>query len=140
MAFYPYRGDATVRYYPKTASTVLSANGVVSLASGQLIKATTTTTVNPGVCLREVTASDTDYTAITMLPVYMSTPDLEFIADVGAGVFTAALVGTTCDLLAGGLTIDVGTDVHHQVTITGFISSTKALVKINDNIDYKQAS
>lgn len=140
MAFYLYKGDAQVRYFPKTASTALSVNGAVSLASGQLIKATTSTTVNPGICLREVTSADADYAVATMTPVLMNPSDCEFLIDVITGTATAALVGTTVDIASGGLGVDVGTDTHHQVTVTGFVSATKIIGRLNDNVSYKLAS
>lgn len=140
MAFQLYRGRPQIKFYPKTASTVLVNGGVGALSSGQLIKATTLTLLHPGVILRDVVSTDSDYASTTFLPVMVPNDDTEFTADVGSGVFTAALVGTTCDLAAGGDTIAASTNVHQQVTITGFISSTKAIVKINSNIAYKNAS
>lgn len=140
MALYLYKGFAQVRYYPKTASTALTINGVVSLSSGQLIKATTSTTVNPGVVLREVTSSDSDYASTTKLPVLVPNDRTEFLVDVGAGTATAALVGTNCDFYTGGASVDVGTDTHHQFRITGFVSATRVIGKINSNVDYSLAS
>lgn len=140
MAFYPYRGETKVRYFPKTASTALSANGAVALSSGQLIKATTTSTINPGVILREVTSASSDYASTTMCAVIVPMPDTEFLIDVITGTATAALVGTDVDFASGGLGVDVGTSTHNQVTITGFVSASKVIGKINSNVDYAQAS
>ena len=40
------------------------------------------------------------------------------------GTMTAAKIGTTCDLLAGGLTLDLGTDSSHDVTLVGWDGAT----------------
>ncbi len=36
------------------------------------------------------------------------------------GTMTAAKIGATCDILAGGLTLDLGTDSSHDVTLVGW--------------------
>jgi hypothetical protein len=40
------------------------------------------------------------------------------------GTMTAAKIGATCDILAGGLTLDLGTDSSHDVTLVGWDGST----------------
>lgn len=131
MAFYLFRGQPEIVYRPKTASTALANGDVVASSSGQLIKATTSTTNNIGVVLRDVVSTDSDYASTTMLPVMTPNDDCVFIADVtGGNTPTAALVDTQCDLGAAG-TVATGTNTHHQLTIVGYISATKVLVKIN---------
>ncbi len=49
------------------------------------------------------------------------------------GTMAANKIGTTCDLLAGGLTIDIGTDSSHDVTIVGWdgVTTNKAYIVFN---------
>lgn len=136
-------GKPTVEYYPKTASTLLYNGSVVQLSSGQLIAATATSTAHVGVCLRTVAATDSDYASTTMVPVMVPSVNDVFEIDVKPGVTAAATsVGAECDIYVGNGTTgtlgeqyaDTGTNTHHQLTIVGFISSSKVLVKLTSLI------
>lgn len=137
-------GRPLVEWYPKTASTLLYANSVVALSSGKLIAATATTLAHVGVFLRPtITTGDSDYASTTSCPVMVPSVNDIFEADVKSGVtFAATSVGVECDFFIGDGTtgtlgetyVDTGTNSHHQVTIVGFISSSKALVKITSLI------
>lgn len=139
MAFSLYRGKAQVKFYPKTASTALANGDLVQLSSGKLIKATTTSLLHCGVVLRDVVATDADYASTTSLPVLVPNDDTEFLVDVGTGTLTTAMVGETHDLTDAD-SIDVTAAAKDVVTITGFVSASKAIVKINSNIAYKNAA
>lgn len=140
MAFLPITGKIQCESYPKTASTAFSVGQAVVLTSGQLATATTTSTKQVGVCMRKVASSDSDYASTTPVSVWSLQPDTEFLVDGITGTATAALVGTQCDIASGGLTADVGTDVHHQLTITKFIDASTVVVKFNSAYEFANAS
>jgi len=132
-------GRPNIEYFPKTASTLLYENSIVQLSSGQLIAATATSTAHVGVLQKRITAADADYASTTQVPVDVPMSNDIFEADVKPGVtFAASSVGVQCDIYVGNGTtgalgeqyVDTGTNSHHQVTIVGFISASKALVKI----------
>ncbi len=129
-------GKPKIEFFLKTASTVFKNGSPVQLSSGQLIEATATSTKHVGIILTDVATTDADYASATSKPV--DCPDVNdiFEADVKSGVTaTVAEVGGTCDFYVDSSTkeifVDTGTDTHHQVTIVGFISASKVLVKFN---------
>lgn len=138
--FLPIKGKIQCDSYPKTASTAFSVGQAVVLTSGQLATATTTSTLQAGVMMKKIASTDSDYASATPVSVWSLQPDTEFLADVITGTATAALVGTTCDIASGGLGPDVGTDTHHQLLITGFVSATQVIVKFNSANTFKNAS
>lgn len=127
-------GGYKIEYFPKTASTALSNGALVSLSSGQLIAATSTSSAHVGVLLKPVVSTDSDYASTTFLPVAIPSQDAIFEAD--ATGLTAALVGTTMDL-TDSVTVNGAADSHHAVTLVGYISATKGLFKINSLTTYK---
>lgn len=140
-------GKPNVEWFPKTASTVLSNGGVVALSSGKLILATASTTQHVGVILRAVLTTDSDYTGTGKVPVDVPGTNDIFEADVKSGVtFAATSVGAQADFYIASsgdttdVTVDTGTNTHHQVTLVGFISASKALVKINSLMNMVVAS
>ena len=54
--------------------------------------------------------------------------------DVETGTLTTAMVGLQYDLVADGDAIDVTGTSKQVVTVVGFVSASKALVKINSMI------
>lgn len=131
-------GKPNVEWFTKTASTVLSNGGAVALSSGRLILATASTTQHVGVILRACISTDSDYASAITVPVDVPGTNDIFEADVKSGVTAAATgVGSQCDFFIASsgdttdVTVDTGTNSHHQVTIVGFISASKVLVKIN---------
>lgn len=134
MAFILKSGTAKVEYYPKTASTDLSNNSLVSTTSGFLVPASSTTASAVGVVLRPVVSTDADYASTTMLPVLVPSQDAIFEAD--ATGLTTALVDTTMDL-TDSLTVNGAADSHHAVLLVKYISATKGLFKINSTKGYK---
>ena len=126
MAFYLHSGAAKIEYYPKTTQTALAANTVVSLSSGYLIAATSSTTANVGVILRDVTSASSDYTGNAMCAVMVPGTDAIFLALATSA--TAAQVGTVVDLTDAAT---VGTGTSHKVCyVVGYIDSTHLLVKL----------
>lgn len=140
MAFQQIRGSSYTEYYPKEASTAFSQGNIVTPdGSGAITNATSTSTLISGIIQKNVTSADSDYASTTEVPVLVPTDDSEFVVDVVTGTLTQAMIGTQVDL-ANATGIDVTASTHKQVTITGFISSSKAIVKINSNIVYTNAS
>jgi hypothetical protein len=137
----PYSGKTSIEYFPKKASQVLAIGAALKFdGSGAVTIATNADTSIAGIGIKKVAAADSDYASTTSIPCIMVKDDATFLADVGAGTLTAALVGTTCDLHTDAASIAASTDTHHQVTIVGFVDSLHALIKFNSNYAFKNAS
>ena len=133
MAFLINSGNTQIDYFPKKASTAIAANAALTFdGSGFATNAVAATTRVIGTSLRVVAATDADYASTTAIPVTVPVPDSTFIADVGTGALTTAMIGNQFDL-KDSVSIDVTASAHKQVTVVGFISSTKAIVKFTGN-------
>lgn len=128
-------GKPNIEWYPKAASTAF-ANGNLTYwnGSGALIPADATSGDHAGVIQREVVATDSDYADTNKVPVDVADPTDIFEVDVETGTLTAAMIGNKYDLVADGDAIDVSATSKQVVTVVGFISATKALVRINSMI------
>jgi hypothetical protein len=125
-------GKPNIEWYAKTVSTAIS-NGALVYAggSGGLIPADSTSGDHVGIAMKDVASTDADYASATKIPVDVPREGDEFIVDVSTGTaLTAAMVGNRYDL-TDSLNINVGATSKKVVTITRFISATKAVVKIN---------
>lgn len=131
--FKPYRGSFKMDWYPKAASTAFSEGALVYFnGSGQIIPADATSGDHVGVIQKAVASTDSDYASTTMVPVLVPVSDqCEWLVDIGTGTGATTLVGTTVDL-ADSLTLDVTAAAKDAVTITQHVSTTKAVVKINN--------
>lgn len=125
-------GEPNIKYFKKAASTAF-VNGalVYANATGEIIPGDTTSGDHLGIILREVVAADDDYAEETMVPVDLVAPNDYLEVDVTNGDLAAADVGNTCDLEAGGASIDPDLSLKDVVTIVGFISASKAVVIVN---------
>ena len=124
-------GHPKLSYFPKTASTALSNGSAVKLTSGKLVVATANEVA--GIVLRDVVSTDADYAGTTMLPVDVPQQDDVFEIDIASGTshgFAATDVGTKFDLDATGLLLNTDGTTNKTALVVGFVSSTKALVKI----------
>jgi hypothetical protein len=132
MSFVRVFGRAKIEYMPKAASTVFP-NGALVYAngSGALIPADATSGDHFGVIQRAVTASDSDYATTAKVMIDVCSPEDVFEADVKTGTLTPSMVGNRYDLHADGDGIDVTASAKSVVTVVGFVSATKALVKVN---------
>lgn len=125
-------GKPKIEYFPKAASTAFPLGCLVyANGSGAIIPADATSGDHFGVLIQEVTASDSDYASTTKVPVDLASIEDVFEVDVETGTFTTAMIGNRYDLVADGDAIDVSATSKKVVTIVGYVSSTKALVKIN---------
>jgi len=132
MAFTLAKGDAKVMWFPKVASTAIAVGDLLYAdGSGAVQPADSTSGDHIGVCMKTIAATDSDYASTTMIPVLVPYDDTEFEVDVDTGTaLTTAMVGNRYDLTDAN-SLNVGGTSKKVVTITKFISATKALVKIN---------
>lgn len=125
-------GMPNIEHYPKAASTAFAKNGLVYWnGSGYIIPADATSGDHAGIVLDEVVATDDNYASTTKLMVDVPNPSDIFEVDVETGTATVAMVGNQYDLVADGDAIDVTATSKKVVTVVGFVSSSKLLVKIN---------
>lgn len=137
MSFILRKGRAVVEYWPKKASTTITANSLLAFDTGTVTPASASTTRVGGIALVSVASTDSDFAANTRIPVLLPQEDNEFEADV-TGTLTTAMVGEARDL-STALLVDAAGTSHNQVTITKFLSSSKAMVKINSAYSYENA-
>lgn len=129
---YRERNCQKIEWYPKAASTAFINGQLVNWnGSGALIPADATAGDFAGVIQREVLATDSDYAQAVKVMVDVPTAEDVFVADVKTGTLTTAMVGNTYDLHADGDGIDVTAQTKNVVTVVGYISPTKAEIKIN---------
>lgn len=126
-------GNTQIDYFPKKASTVIAMNSALTFdGSGFVTNAVAASTRVVGTSLRVTASTDADYASTTLIPVIVPSTDSTFIADVGTGTLTTAMIGNQYDL-KDATSIDVTATSHKQVTVVGFISSSKAIVKFTGN-------
>ena len=132
MAFTLAKGDAKVMWFPKKASVAIAVGDLLYAdGSGAVQSADSTSGEHIGVCMKTIAATDADYASTTSIPVLVPYDDSEFEVDVDTGTaLTTAMVGSQYDLTDAN-SLNVGAQSKKVVTITKFISATKALVKIN---------
>lgn len=132
MAFTLAKGDAKIMWFPKIASTEIAVGDLLYAdAAGAVQPADATSGDHIGVCMKTIASTDADYASTTMIPVMVPYDDTEWEVDVDTGTaLTTAMVGNRYDLTDAN-SLNVGATSKKVVTITKFISATKALVKIN---------
>lgn len=131
MAFKLAKGSYHVEWIPKKASTAFDPGDLLYAdGSGAVQPADSTSGMHIGICMKKVASTDSDYASTTSIPVLVPHDDAEFDVTVGTGTLTTAMVGNQYDL-TDETSIDVSAQSKNVVTITKFISSSKARVKIN---------
>lgn len=134
--FKRHSGAVRTEWYPKKASTAMVYGDLlIADGSGRVTKATSTSTVIVGVCLKTIASTDTDYASTTYVPVMIPTENTLFTAPVGTGTFTDLMIGNKYDLKDEN-EIDVSAQSHKVVTIAKYLSATLAAVKINASQSY----
>lgn len=135
MAFIKYKGRTKTVYLPVTASTVMTKGDIVSWSSGQLIRATSSTTAlsHAGVAKKTILATDADYaTGGRLIPVEVPLDkNVIWLADVTATLATTD-VGGEFDL-TDAQTVNRGASSVDAVICTGFVSTTKGYFTVNFN-------
>lgn len=124
-------GKVNIEWYPKTASTVFRDGQLVRWASGQLVPANATAGDFAGVTVAPLAATAANYATTDKIMVDVPNTDTVYEATVKTGTLTAAMVGGRYDLHADGDGINVSAQAKGVVTVVGFVSATKALIKIN---------
>lgn len=135
MAFIRYKGKTKTVWLPMTASTVATKGDIMSWSSGQLIRATSSTTAlsHAGVLKKTILATDADYaTAGRLVPVEVPLEkNVIWLAD-----FTATLAitdwGAEVDL-TDAQTVNRGASSVDAAIVAGFVSTTKGYVTLNLN-------
>lgn len=137
MAIKPYKGEFKMVSVPKAASTAFNQWGLVYPdGSGAYQPADSTSGSHLGVTAKAVTSSDSDYaTAGAQFSVIVPRSDeCEWLADVGTGTLTTAMVGLYRDLKDDN-EIDVNATSKNVVFIKGFVSSTKAIIQLTSRLN-----
>ena len=126
---------------PKTASTAIAYGAILAFdGSGGLTPASSTSKLLVGISRKAVVSTDSDYASATLLPYTVLREGAEYEMDVYSGTaLTAAMVGNSYDLYDSSL-LNVGGTTHKVVTVTGYISATRARVKFNGNYVYLNAA
>lgn len=125
-------GKQKPEWYPVKVSTAFSNGGLTYWnGSGYLIPADATSGDHAGVILKTIASGDDDYA--TARKVMIDVPNSEDVYEVSVdtGTLTVAMVGNAYDLIAAGTGLNVTAQAKKVVTVVGFISASKALVKIN---------
>lgn len=125
-------GKPNIQYFKKAASTAFVNGALVYFnGTGEVIPADTTSGDHIGIILREVLATDDDYASETYVPVDVLSGQDRLEVEVTNDDLAAADIGNTCDIEAGGATIDPDVTTKGQVTLVDFISTGKAVVTVN---------
>lgn len=125
-------GRSTTEWYTAPASQAFVKGALVYFdGSGNIIPADSTSGDHAGIIQRVIASTDSDYASAKKVPVIKCYEDTILEVDVDSGTaLTTAMVGNAYDLTDSD-SINVGAQSKKQVTVVGFISATKALVKIN---------
>lgn len=141
MAFIHVSGPAKTEPFLKTASVAIAANSPLAFdgSAGYVRQAAVASVRIAGINIKKVASTDSDYASNTELSLIVPSEEDIFEADV-TGTATQANVGEQYDLstLTDGTAqnVDVGATTYKVVTVVGFISSSKVLVKFNGNYAY----
>jgi hypothetical protein len=122
-------GPVKSRAYPKTASTALTANSLVTLTSGKLVAAGAATTSFAGVIPRAVVAADDDYASASEVPVITLHDGATFLMGT-SGASAATHVGNDYDL-SDAVTVNLSASAVKVVTVVRVLSATLIEVKFN---------
>jgi putative ubiquitin-RnfH superfamily antitoxin RatB of RatAB toxin-antitoxin module len=127
---------AHIEFYPKTASTEYTFNDMVMIGtSGYLELFTDVANVKPlGLIQKTIASTDSDYADNTRVPVLVAGPEAEYLADVGVGTGAVGDVGEFVDADGAGnphQDIDLDNSDYDVFEVTGFISTSQMIVKIN---------
>lgn len=105
-------GKTAYKQFPNTA---------VALVAGASIQFDEAGKVAVGAANKQIVAVEVNAAALSTTATVDVVDDGSIWQATGCtGTMTAAKIGTTCDILAGGLTLDIGTDSSHDVTIVGW--------------------
>ena len=138
MSFIHRSGPALTEPFKKLASTAIAAGAVVALYStGYLSQAVKESVRIAGVALKKIASADDDFAANTVVPIIVPSEDDIFEATV-SGTAAQTNVGKQYDLTGNvnagtAQDVDLAATTYKVVTVVGFISASKVLVKFNGN-------
>ena len=141
MAFIHKKGPAMAEPFKKVASVAIAANSMLGFdGTGGFVRQAVAASLRlAGVALGKVSSTSDDYADNSLITVIVPGPNDIFEADV-TGTATQANVGEQYDLSTNtdgtAQNVDVGATTYKVVTVVGFISSSKVLVKINGAYEY----
>lgn len=135
MSWKAYTGAFGMSWSPKKASQVLSEGAVVDQTAGYITVASIAVASHMGVCMKTVTASDSDYASTTRIPVQVpKSPQNRFKVSVLSGdTLLVTHRGTYADLAGSpvGTDITIATSADDAALITDYIGANEALVQLN---------
>jgi hypothetical protein len=132
MSFIPKRGKTKIMWLPWTTGQTTAKDGLVAFSSGRLIPATSSMEGHTiaGTAVKAVTSATDVYTTAGDIAVKVPIEKyVEWEATVTATLVVGD-VGLHCDLTDQS-TVNRGGSSYDIVTVTKFISTTKALVVLN---------
>ena len=132
MSFIRHKGKTKTIQVPVTVSTVFTAGDIVSYASGEIIRATSSTTAlsHVGVIRQTIVSTDDDYATARLVSVEVPVEkNVEWLADVTSGL-VAADVGLLVDLTDAG-TIDRSASTIDAAQVRAVISTTQGIFVLN---------
>ena len=144
MAFIHKSGPARAQAFIKTASTAIAVGSVLGFTNSGFVEQQSDSTIMAGVSLRKVSSTSGDYALNSTISVVVPGPADIFEADVTVGTATQAVVGQKHDITseAGGTaqSVNLNANTYGIVTVVGFISASKVLVKFNGYYVYADVS
>lgn len=128
------RGVASVKWFPKLASTVFQNGDAVSFnQAGAVIRTTSTSTNIVGIIKRDVNTTDVDFTATSLVPVQVLAETDEVEVDCSTTV-TTAMIGTSRDFSnASTLNVGAGATVNQARILSIGSTTSKAVISIAKN-------
>jgi hypothetical protein len=117
----------------KKASVAMNPGDVVISTSGQVDVAVAASVLLLGIATQKISSSDSDFAATTPVVVAQIDPNTVYVADVGTGTATVAMIGAQYDLKDAD-EVDVTASTFKQVKIVGIVSASKVLVTFNPNL------
>lgn len=128
------QGLTKTMWFPKTASTTWAVGAMMIFdGSGNVTKATSTSSKLLGLSLKATASTDTDYALNTLIPIEVPVEKYVVFNALTASA-VAADIGASVDL-TDEQTVNRGGTSHHVVTIVGVVSATSVNVVINAAYD-----
>lgn len=137
MAFIRASGTPNCQMLPGPASTPLTANALVTISSGALALAASTSSLIAGICKETRVSTDADYATARGVLVDMLRNDSVLLCDNVTGTLTTAMVGQLFKLSStAGVVADAGTATDTPAAglvlmCVGFISATQGYFVVN---------
>ena len=109
-----------IKWLPKTASTALDKKSFVEITSGYIAACDDNETTVIGILLKEIAATDSDYSSATKVPVQI----IHAGDEIEITTATTATLGVSYGI-SNAYTVDVTDTTNDLITCTAVISSTR---------------